>query len=522
MNKKTLWTVIVFILIIAAAAAWWAWKALAPLFPLPLEERTEVEREEEKFVIAVAPFWGPDETAMEKGRAMQRMAEKTLREELGAEEGVTISAAEDADEPPRTEEEAETLGEALQADIVVWGHVFMFQESMEIRPYLTTLTPLRWFREKERSVEVLFASPEQGGVEKTEVDELRNVALLVAAAYYQDMPDKALRLLQKIDPPTAESLRWQGNVYYILENWEEAEDLFEKSLALVSDERYGHLRPEDAVLLSDLGWVYYGQGRYEEALVKFQEAAELDPDDIEAHNGMGDIYHMQGRYEEATAELWKAVALEPENPDPHNSLGWVYADQSEFGAAISEFQKAIRLEPEHANAHSGLAWVYYHQEKYWEAIQEFQAPVLWDPESAEYRTAVDVEYDDVYVQLAYSLAVFETGREEEARAHVSNWGKTPEDAGWPAPLARFYIGEITEEKVLEATESDDEETDRRRKCEAYYYMGMAHLLGTGEPSDAPLPEREKKARELFEKCLATNATIIPEYQSAGRELERLH
>jgi lipoprotein NlpI len=105
---------------------------------------------------------------------------------------------------------------------------------------------------------------------------------------------------------------------------------------------------------------------------------------------------------------------------------------------------------------------------------------------------------------------------------MNDWGKTPEDAEWPAPLARFYAGETAEEKILEAAESDDEETDRRRKCEAYYYMGMAHVLGVGAQRDAPLLEREAKAREHFEKCLATSAATMPEYRSAKRELERLH
>ncbi|UCF81588.1 MAG: tetratricopeptide repeat protein [Acidobacteriota bacterium] len=520
MNKKILWVAIV-ILVIAAAAAWWVWKCggicgVAPGDALSLQDQ------EEHFVIAVAPFWGSDAKAVEEGRAVQRLAEKTLREELGAEEGVAI-LAEEAEEPPRTEEEARNFGEALQADIVVWGHVFLFQEGMEIRPYFTTLAPFRWLREKERSVEVLFAPPEEGGVKKTEVDELRNVALLVAAAYYQDMPDKALRLLQKIEPPTADSLHWQGNIYYILENWEEAEGLFEKSLALVNDERYGHLRPEDAALLSDFGWVYYYEGKYEEALAKFQEAVELDPEDIEAHNGMGDIYYIQRRYKEAAAELWKAIALEPENPEPHNSLGWVYCDQSEFGAAISEFRKVVEFDPKHADAHTGLAWVYYHQGEYEKAVAEFETPVV-DPAGAEHRTAIEAVYGDVYLGFAYSLALLKTGREEEARAHmkeVARMYKGIAEAEWPAPIARFYAGEAAEEKVLEAAESDDEEIGRRQKCEAYYYMGTAHLLGAGAPSDAPLPEREKKARGYFEKCLSTGATITPEYRSAERELKQL-
>jgi tetratricopeptide (TPR) repeat protein len=515
--KKILWAVAV-LLVIAVAAAWWAWKCGGICGVTP-DDALSLQDQEEQFVIAVAPFWGSDAKALEEGRAVQRLAEKTLREELGVEEGVAI-LAEEADEPPRTDEEAKTFGEALHADIVVWGHVFVFQEGMEIRPYFTTLAPLRWLREEERSIEVLFAPPEEGGLKKTEVDELRNVALLVAAAYYQDMPDKALPLLQKIEPPTVESLHWQGNIYYILENWEEAEDLFEKSLALALRERYGHLRPEDAALLSDFGWVYYYGGKYEEALAKFQKAVELDPEDIEAHNGMGDIYYIQRRYEEAAAELWKAIALEPENPEPHNSLGWVYCDQSEFGAAISEFRKVVELDPKHADAHTGLGWVYYHQGEYEKAVAEFETPVV-DPAGAEHRTAIEAAYGDVYLGFAYSLALLKTGREKEAQVHMNGWGETPEDAEWPAPLARFYAGEAAEEKILEAAESDDEEIGRRQKCEAYYYMGTAHLLGAGWLSDAPLTEREKKAREYFEKCFATGATITPEYRSAERELKQL-
>jgi tetratricopeptide (TPR) repeat protein len=514
--KKIPWAVAVLLI---AAAAWWAWKARTPVSSFPLEEEMKVEREEQKFVIAVAPFWGPDAKAVEEGRAMQRLAEKTLREEMGAEKGVTISA-EDADVPPRTEEEARNLGEALQADIIIWGHVFMFQEGMEIRPYLTTLTSLRWFREKERSVEVLFASPEKGEAKKTEVDELRNVALLVAAAYYQNEPDKALRLLQKIEPPTVESLRWQGNIYYILENWEEAEDLFEKALALANDERYGHLRTEDAVLLSDLGWVYFGQERYEEALAKFQEAVELDPEDIEARNGLGDIYHMQGRYEEAVTELWKTVALEPENPEPHNSLGWVYADQSEFEAAIAEFRKVVELDPEYADAHTGLGWVYFHQGEYEKAVAEFETPVAGSAD-VERRTVIEGTYVDVYLGLAYSLALFKTGREEEARTQMIDWGEVPEDAEWPVPVARFYAGEITEENVLKAAKTGSETLVQGQICEALYYMGMAHLLGAGAQRDAPLPERTEKARERFEKCLVTGVATIPEHRSAERELKQL-
>jgi tetratricopeptide (TPR) repeat protein len=485
-QKKILWAAIV-LLVIAAAAAWWAWKCGGACRVAP-GDASSLQNQEEQFVIAVAPFWGSDEKAVEEGRAIQRLAEETLREELGAEEGVAI-LAEEADEPPRTDEEARNFGGALHADIIVWGHVFVFQEGMEIRPYFTALTPLRWLREEERSMEVLFAPPEQGGVKKTEVDELRNVALLVAAAYYQNEPDKALRLLQKIDPPTVESLRWQANVYYILKKWKESEGLTEEALALALRERYGHLRPEDAVLLSDLGWVYFEQARYEEARAEFRKTVELDPEHVEAHSGLGWLFYFDGNYDEALAEFRKAIALDPNN----------------------------------AEARNGLGWVYYHEGKYEEAIGEFQTPIT-DSAGAEYRKAIEIDYDDVYVQLACSLALLKTGRGEEAQAHMKEAARMYKgiaEAEWPAPLVRFYLGEITEEEVLEAAKVDDETLEQEQRCEAYYYMGMAYALGVGPSGGAPQPKRQEKVRGYLEKSLATGAADLPEYRSAERELKQL-
>jgi tetratricopeptide (TPR) repeat protein len=484
MKKKILWTVIVILVVAAAAAAWWVWKCKGVCGVAP----GDASFPQEQFVIAVAPFWGSDAKAVEEGRAVQRLAEKTLREELGAEEGVAI-LAEEAEKPPRTDEEAKKFGAALQADIVVWGHVFVFHEAMEIRPYFTALTPLRWLREKERSMEVLFAPPEQAELKKTEVDELRNVAVLVAAVYYQNEPDKALRLLEKIDPPTAESLRWQANVYYILKKWEEAESLAEEALALAREERFGHLRPEDAILLSDLAWLYFEQAKYEEARAEFQKAIELDPEHVEALSGMG----------------------------------WLYYFDEDYDEAVANFQKAVELDPNNAEVHNGLGWVYYHEGRYEEAVGEFQTTIT-DATGAEYRKAVEIDYDDVYVQLACSLALLKTGRGGEAQAHMEEAARMYKgiaEAEWPAPLVLFYLGEITEEEVLEGAKVDDETLEREQRCEAHYYMGMAYLLGVGPSGGAPQRNRQETVREYLEKSLATNATDLPEYRSAERELKQL-
>ena len=99
------------------------------------------------------------------------------------------------------------------------------------------------------------------------------------------------------------------------------------------------------------------------------------------------------------------------------------------------------------------------------------------------------------------------------------------------PVARFYAGDLSEDDVLKAAEDEAPVREKEKKCEAYYYLGMAHLLGVGATrvvaqeegayTGAPLPERKEKAKEYFEKCLATGVKEFTEYDRAKWELEQL-
>jgi tetratricopeptide (TPR) repeat protein len=506
-QKKFLWVLIV-LLVIAAAAAWWTWKR-GGIYGVAPGDASHLQ---EQFVIAVAPFWASDAKAEKEGRSMQRLTGEMLRKELEAEEGVTV-LVERIGRPPRTDEEAKIIGKAFQADIVIWGHVFVFQEGMEIRPYFTTLTTLRWSREEEHSMGAFFTLPEQREEQKAKVDELRNVALLVSAMYHQNEPDKALRLLEKIDPPTVESLRWQGNIYYLLSKYEEAGDLYRKAIAQARHERYERLKPKLA-------------GTAGETPAEIPESFALDPKDSMLYSDLGWVYSEQAKYEKALAEFRKAVALDPNSADAQDGLGWTYCygEEYDYEKALAAFQKAVDLDPQYTGeVHCGMGWLHYHEGEHEKAVAEFETPVVDPATGAEY-PAVQSEYSDVYVQLAYALALHRTGRGEEALTPIKELVKVfegEESPGWAVPLAYFYLGEATEEELLQATISDDETLEQEQKCEAYYYLGMVRLLGVGAQNEAPQPEREKKAREHLEKCLATGTTTVPEYRSAKRELKQL-
>jgi len=85
------------------------------------------------------------------------------------------------------------------------------------------------------------------------------------------------------------------------------------------------------------------------------------------------------------------------------------------------------------------------------------------------------------------------------------------DNDWIAPVVHYYAGKISEDSLFNAAENVDQQIEKERKCEAYYYAGMKHLFD-GDTT---------KAKARFEACIATGITYFYEYEYAETELERL-
>ena len=84
---------------------------------------------------------------------------------------------------------------------------------------------------------------------------------------------------------------------------DEAETLLKRALAI---------EPENPFYLDSLGWVYYRQGRGEEALSLIQQAIhQMESDDAELRDHLGDIYLLLGDTERALAEWRHAFRLDP-------------------------------------------------------------------------------------------------------------------------------------------------------------------------------------------------------------------
>ena len=77
-------------------------------------------------------------------------------------------------------------------------------------------------------------------------------------------------------------------------------------LAFAGDWAYGYF-------IDSLGWAYYQQGKYAEALRELQRAAERAKDDPEIFDHLADAYVKNGKVEEAIAAWEKAVSVDKDN-----------------------------------------------------------------------------------------------------------------------------------------------------------------------------------------------------------------
>jgi tetratricopeptide (TPR) repeat protein len=103
-----------------------------------------------------------------------------------------------------------------------------------------------------------------------------------------------------------------------------AYDLDRQGLQLYREKRYDlavakfqeavDLKPNDPVLMNNLGFIDYVLGRYDAALVWLEKTLALDPKRKEAHGNIAELYLRLGRKEDARKHFEEYLALYPNSP----------------------------------------------------------------------------------------------------------------------------------------------------------------------------------------------------------------
>ena len=142
------------------------------------------------------------------------------------------------------------------------------------------------------------------------------------------------------------------------------------------------------------GSVYYQQGRYEDALRRFEEARELQPSNATVFNLIGSCHRQLGNYAEALKAFNTALELAPAFTDARNNRGATYMDLQEYRLAEVEF---IAVLADHSYPHRwqvyyNLGMSYFMRNDYASAEGAFQkAAFSQKPVAAAFLGLAEIE-----------------------------------------------------------------------------------------------------------------------------------
>jgi tetratricopeptide (TPR) repeat protein len=131
--------------------------------------------------------------------------------------------------------------------------------------------------------------------------------------------------------------------------WRNSETLFRHALAVTQN---------NDVAENNLGIVFLGQGKLDEAISLLQAAVDLRPDNSPAQENLAKALLQKGQVPDALIHYRKLLELQPDNIEVHNIVGTVLVQQGRAREGIEEWEKVLAIEPDNGNAMSNLAWVF--------------------------------------------------------------------------------------------------------------------------------------------------------------------
>ena len=157
------------------------------------------------------------------------------------------------------------------------------------------------------------------------------------AERYADAERYLLKAIEKV-PDSEQALFRLGVVYDKMKRKDDCIEIMQRVIAL---------NDEHANALNYLGYTYAELGiNLDEAEALVRKALELRPDDGYITDSLGWVFYQQGRYAEALKWLLKALALVPDDPVINEHVGDAYLKLDNQTQALEYYQKSKTLHDE--------------------------------------------------------------------------------------------------------------------------------------------------------------------------------
>lgn len=322
-----------------------------------------------------------------------------------------------------------SIGQELEADILVWGEVnsvsqnefrivanvlSMRTESIDVRRFNVgrSTDPRR-----EALREQVFEPMVQ--LVNVEIDRRFNIAMQHFNSQNYDRAKESFYNVLRIDEDNIASYFYLGFIYFTEREYEKAEEYFLNGLEYEPTNRnlldYLHrtyvrmYRFEDAIdalkqiteteddkeVWFDIGELYEHIEYHTDAIRAFRKALELDEDYADAHKALGDMLYDLERYEESLGHLETAVDQFPDDASLQRKLARAYHRAGMIDSAIAQYSRIVDEQPENITAYYNLAGAYRIAEKYQEALNTLLELEQIEPNNPQ----VHLRLADIYIAM---------------------------------------------------------------------------------------------------------------------------
>jgi tetratricopeptide (TPR) repeat protein len=183
-----------------------------------------------------------------------------------------------------------------------------------------------------------------------------------------------------------------------MDNYVLGHELYARAITLQNNHLYGeaiatYLQVLDklgnfSAALTNLAYIYYQQGKYDDAASMYSRAIEANPGNIDALLGMGFLAMADRQWEQAAEYLNRAVKANPYAPDAYAALGDIAMHKSLPGEAIGDYNRAISLGRDDRDIRRSLGWAHLKNGDTSKALANWQAALQFNPADQEIRALI--------------------------------------------------------------------------------------------------------------------------------------
>jgi len=150
------------------------------------------------------------------------------------------------------------------------------------------------------------------------------------------------------------------------------------------------VNPNNYVAQVNLGCTLARNGKYADAISRFQEALRVYPADTLALTGMARAHEAQGEYVKAAEYYLQALRYKPDDPEIRSGLAMLYAETGQEDKAIDLYTRMLEHDPSHAGAEYGLGVLYAKKGDTVRAEEHLRRSLRLDPSDAEVHSSLGV------------------------------------------------------------------------------------------------------------------------------------